>query len=527
MIPTNHTYHFHPKHFYWLMTLLVVLLLGRLGAAPIYILDEVKNAQCAREMLESGNWIVPTFNGELRTDKPPLHYFFIMLSYKMFGVNAFAARLFSAIFGLLTVLITFRFTKRHSNAQTAFFTALTLVVSAQFLFEFRLSVPDPYLIFFIALASFSAFTYLQENQFGYLLLAAAAFGLAILAKGPVAIALPGLCLLLWVIWKKKWKLIFTWKLLVAAALMFAIALPWYIAVHQATDGAWTQGFFIDHNINRFSDPQEGHGGFFLLTIIFMVVGLLPFTAFMGEMAKQRKALFSNDLVQFSGIVVVCFAVFFSMASTKLPNYPMPCYPFAAIILGQYINLMVSDNKPLKQYPFFILLFLLIAIPIAGYVAIGQEAETASVAWVALLLLIVPVAMLILLFLKRSWPTYKTVFGILAVYSIFNVTGLQLVYPILYAQNPVNKTIKKVKQYPDVFAYQIFNSAYRFQLDKNIKKTYHLDSLKKWVEASPNCIVISRIEYLDSLKTLPLKEIDRRHDIFELPTTLLMIKNDQP
>ncbi len=523
MKPIVTAYRFKNSHFNWLLVLLVVLVFGRLGGAPTYILDEVKNAQCAREMLESGNWIVPTFNGELRTDKPPLHYFFMMLSYKIFGINPFAARFFSALMGILTVIITFRFTKRHTNAPTAFFAALALVVSAQFLFEFRLSVPDPYLIFFIALATFSAFTYLQENKFGYLLIAATAFGLAILAKGPVAIALPGLCLLLWVIWKKQWKSIFTWKILVAAAPMLTIAIPWYWAVHQATDGAWTQGFFIDHNLNRFSDPQEGHGGFFLLTIIFMVVGLLPFTAFMGEMVKQRKALFSNDLVKFSGIVVLCFGVFFSLASTKLPNYPMPCYPFAAIILGQYIHLMVNGNNKLKNYPFYILLFLLIAIPIAGYFAISQEIETATVAWVALLLLIVPIALLIVIFLKRNWPTHQTIFGILAVYSLFNVTGLQIVYPILYHQNPVNKTIEKVKQYPDVFSYQIFNSAYRFQLDKNIKKTYQLDTLRKWINESPNCIVISRAEYLDSLKTLPLKEIDRRHDMFELPTTLLMIK----
>ncbi len=141
-------------YFWILFVALCAILLVRLGATPIYILDEVKNAQCAREMLQRGDLIVPTFNGELRVDKPPLHYFFMMASYKIFGVNEFAARFFSVIMGLLTILVTYKFTKRLFNPFAAFCACLVLATSTQFLFEFRLSVPDPYLIFFITLALF-------------------------------------------------------------------------------------------------------------------------------------------------------------------------------------------------------------------------------------------------------------------------------------------------------------------------------------------------------------------------------------
>jgi 4-amino-4-deoxy-L-arabinose transferase-like glycosyltransferase len=132
-----------------LLIFLVFLLLFRLGATPIYILDEARNSECAREMMQRNDWIVPTFNGELRTDKPPLHYFFMSISYKIFGVNEFAARFFSAAMGLLTVLITYFYTKRLLNAFAAFCAAVVLAISTHFLFEFRLAVPDPYLIFFI------------------------------------------------------------------------------------------------------------------------------------------------------------------------------------------------------------------------------------------------------------------------------------------------------------------------------------------------------------------------------------------
>lgn len=242
--------------------LLAFLLLFHLNTTPIYILDEAKNSECAREMMQRTNWIVPVFNGALRIDKPPLHYFFMILSYKTFGVNEFGARFFSAVMGMLTVLVTYFYTKRFTNRFTSFCAALVLASSSHFLFEFRLAVPDPYLIFFIALGLFSAFAWLNENKIYQLYISAAALGLATLTKGPVALLLPGLCLLTWVIVAKKWRTVFTWHLIPAFALLCVVALPWYLAVDKATNHQWTKGFFIENNLNRFSDPQEGHGGFF-------------------------------------------------------------------------------------------------------------------------------------------------------------------------------------------------------------------------------------------------------------------------
>src|SRR3954468_6931331 len=137
---------------------------------------------------------------------------------------------------------------------------------------------------------------------------------------------------MWTAFTRKWKTILTWHLIPAFVLVGVIILPWYIAVDKATNGEWTKGFFIENNLNRFSSPQEGHGGFFLLPILFVLIGLLPFMSFIGEVIKQRKKVFQKSLVKFSLIIVLLFLGFVSISSTKLPNYPMPCYPFAAVIL---------------------------------------------------------------------------------------------------------------------------------------------------------------------------------------------------
>lgn len=89
---------------------------------PLWIYDEVRNAECAREMWERGDWVVPTFNGELRTLKPPIHYFFMFGGFELFGATEWGARIFSAVFGVLTIAITYIFTARYTSKLTAFIT---------------------------------------------------------------------------------------------------------------------------------------------------------------------------------------------------------------------------------------------------------------------------------------------------------------------------------------------------------------------------------------------------------------------
>ena len=513
--------------FLYLFIAVAAILFIRLGATPIYILDEAKNAQCAREMFLRHDLIVPTFNGELRVDKPPLHYFFMMLAYKMFGVNEFAARFFSVVMGLLTILVTYNYTKKLFNPFAAFCACLVLATSTQFLFEFRLSVPDPYLIFFITLGLLSAFTWLKENNVLQLYIAVAAFGLATLAKGPVALVLPGVCLLIWIISKKRWKVLFAWHLLPAFILLCTITLPWYIAVHKATNGAWTKGFFIEHNLNRFSGEQEGHGGFFIITILFVLIGLLPFTSFIGEAIKKRSIVFKNDLVKFSGVVVIVFIIFFSISKTKLPNYPMPCYPFAAIILGSFIASLLKGEITSKKYPVYILLFFTTLLPVAGYFAINNESEISLLSNRILILLTIPFGIILILITQKKAGWQRIIPALVILFSLFNIMLLYYLYPLIYKQNPVAKTIGIVKKSPLILSYQIYNPGFNFYLNSGVKRYNSLDSIKDYLNHNPHAIVISRKEFVDTLKTLHLDVIVEHRDIFELPTTVILKQHETP
>ena len=506
------------KYLWLLLGLSVILLFPGLGKTPLWIYDEVRNAECAREMYERGDWIVPTFNGGLRTLKPPLHYYFMFGGFEIFGITEWGARFFSAVFGVLTILMTYFFVKRYSSQRQAFVTSLILLASSHFLFEFRMSVPDPYLIFLNVASILTAYSFFIEKKNYWLWLCAITMGLGTLAKGPVAIALPGAAILTWIIWDKRLKEILSWKILMAGVIMLGVALPWYLLVHKETNGEWTRGFFLQHNFGRFSEPMEGHGGPFILVPVIVLLGLLPASIFIGESFRKFKASFNNSFFKLALCVVGTFVVFYSISSTKLPNYAMPCYPFLAIILGNYVNTAWEPNKT-RIYPFIILLLINVALPIAGYLGIRNEVNTKGLENIAAFLLILTLASIIAFYFAIKRDFRKAAVSTFILYSVFHILMFNWLYPTLYKQNPMSKTIDMVKKYDNVVSYQIFHPSYTYYLPERVPVFNNLDSLKNYLLVNKSA-VISRKNFADDLKSIGLKEQATVHDLFEGNTTVI-------
>ena len=94
-------------HYCLLLAVAGATVFPNLGRPSLWDIDEGNNAEAAREMLESGNWVIPTFNFQLRVDKPALLYWLQIGAYRAFGVNEFAARFPSAVAALVTVLLIY------------------------------------------------------------------------------------------------------------------------------------------------------------------------------------------------------------------------------------------------------------------------------------------------------------------------------------------------------------------------------------------------------------------------------------
>lgn len=510
----------HSQKYFWLLLVLsAALLIPGLGTTDLWIFDEVRNAQCAREMYERGDWIVPTFNGGIRTLKPPLHYYFMFAGFELFGVTEWGARFFSAIAGILTILCTFYFVKRFSGSLHAFISSLVLLASGHFLFEFRMSVPDPYLILLNTVSLFTAYAYFREKKMYWLLLCAATLGLGTLAKGPVAIALPGAAVFIWLIWEKRLKEIFSWKILVAAVLMLGIAFPWYWLVHKATAGEWTRGFFLQHNIGRFSEAMEGHGGPFILVLLIVLIGMLPASVFLGEAFRNFKTKFKDPFLKLALCVAGFFIVFYSISGTKLPNYAMPCYPFVAILLADFITKAWQEKQQVKKYPFIILLIINLALPVTGYFAIKNEVNTIGLENSAGFLLLLTIAAITALYYISKHNFRKAVLVSFLLYSVFHIILFNFLYPAVYQNNPMTKTIDEVKKFDNIVSYQVFHPSYTFYLENPVPVFTNIDSLNLYLKQN-KAAVISRKNFTDDLKNIGLNELHSIHDLFEGSTTVI-------
>ncbi len=380
-----------------------------LGKPGLWDDDEPKNAECAREMLEAGNWFVPVFNGELRTDKPILLYWLMLGAYQLFGVSEFSARIWSALLSIGTTVLTCQIGKTLYRPQVGVWSGLALASSLMFCVAARAATPDATLIFFSTLAFFlfvrgvsaatrggagETSTTTGTQTAGQRIRPSAktfacvyaAVGLAVLAKGPAGFVLPAavIGLFLHFSWSSqrsasidadlkvtRWRRTWRWGVaamnpvrvgrsvwairpFLAVAVVGAVALPWYIAVAVKTNGSWVLGFLGTHNVGRFLNAMEGHGGPPFYYLVAILAGMFPWSLFLPraifeafERAKIDPAKHWGDLF------LLCWAgsyiVFFSLARTKLPSYVLPCYPALAVLAGRFVDGWLSQPGPVGRH----------------------------------------------------------------------------------------------------------------------------------------------------------------------------------
>lgn len=479
-----------------LATFIISLLIfsAGIGRSSIYILDESKNAQCAWEMLHSSNHLVPTFNGELRTDKPPLHYYSMMLSYIVFGKTPFAARAMSSLMGAILMASLALFVRRYSGIRTAFWSVVVLLSSIMWVVEFHLSVPDPYLITFICLGLFFFYSLVEGRHRWAAYPMYACFYLAFVAKGPIALLLPLLIIGFYLLYTNQFNLYNVKRLNILAGivLFFIVALPWYFFVYKATDGEWVRGFLFEHNIDRFTSTKEGHGGIFLVTFAYFVAGLLPFIVLsVGALATTWRSR-RNKLVIFSSIVVLVFLCFFSISQTKLPNYTMPCYPFAAILLGQYIDRITQLGlyrfKGLRSA--LITLFIIaMAIPVALTAGVELEPLVAGFKTLGAWLIFLPLGILWAIVELYRLRTERAMVIVATSFILTSLVVHLILIPMVDKVNPVYTNLGKLQAASSVRYYRSINAAFIFSYGK-IPSLADLSSIKSFLNDKRNLLITS-------------------------------------
>lgn len=345
-----------------------MVLFVQLGNGPLWDDDEPKNAACSAAMLDSGDWVVPRFNERLRIEKPPLVNWLQMAGFALCGVNEWGARISSAVLTIGTCLLTWRIGIRLFGHASGLLGGLAMASCIWTAIGGRAATPDAALVFCTTLGAFffvrdrfpapNAPAQTERGSPGSSLGLGVATGLAVLAKGPIGILLPLASLLLWELGEKRLTpcaqndaglrsrlaaAIVSLRLHVVLAIAAMVAGPWYAWVTWRTNGSWLSGFFLIHNVERFTTSLEGHSGSVLYYPVAIAMGLYPWSIvllavvihlgwelFHGDAARQRSVRF---LVSWAFIWIG----FFSCASTKLPGYVWPAYPVLAIGTGVFFD----------------------------------------------------------------------------------------------------------------------------------------------------------------------------------------------
>ena len=267
-------------HYALLIAFGLALYLPNLGGPSLWDIDEGNNLSCAREMLAADNWHVPTFNYQLRVDKPALLYWLQIFASLSFGVGEFAGRLPSALASLLTVLATYELGRRAFGAWAGLLGGVALATAVSFTAAAHFANPDAVLCACTVLTFVFFWCGLQHSGRIWFVPVNVCMALAVLAKGPVGIILPSAVIGLYLLRSGKLRLLRDWRVLLGFGVFLLVALPWYIWVAVDTKFEFIRGFVGAHNVGRALRPMEGHGGPVYYYLIVVALGFTPWSVFL-------------------------------------------------------------------------------------------------------------------------------------------------------------------------------------------------------------------------------------------------------
>jgi hypothetical protein len=331
----------------------------------LFDLDEGAFSEATREMIASGNFLTTYLNGELRFDKPILIYWFQSLSVYFFGLNEFGVRFPSALFASLWAFGIYFFVRYFYDEKKAFWASFFMVMSLQISIIADAAIADALLNFFIAMSMFFIYLFYEKREKKYIYLTFLFIGLGTLTKGPVAIMVPFVVSFLFFALQKEF---FLWVKTIlnpiGIVIFLAITAPWYVMEYLDQGQKFIDGFFLKHNVSRFSDSMEQHNGNIFYFIPVLILGLMPFTA---QIIKAFKI--DSDFKKFMIIWFGFVFIFFSFSGTKLPHYVI--YGYTGVLILMALSDLIR-YKYMMVLP-LILLSLLFLFPIVvEYITIKDK-----------------------------------------------------------------------------------------------------------------------------------------------------------
>ncbi len=313
-----------------------------LGSGPLWATDEKTYSQWAFHMVKNGDYLTPwAYGGIFWIGKPPLFMWLMSLAYQVFGVNNFASRFWSPVFGTLSLVLVFYLGKKLYNLYVGFLSALVLGTFTTFYVFARHAMTDvPFVFFILASIYFLLLSEKSEGANRYAALGGLFFGLAFMTKQIVALLIPLIVFSYFTATKRSIRFLFTKRFVLFWGVGLLVFSPWVIYMSICFGLEFWQWFFVNAAIVRTVSPIEGHVGGYLYYFSYLVnnenlfwVILLPFAAGLCAFNSVIKRLKEDTLIlAWMSIVLVAF----TFAQTKLEWYILPAFPAFAIAISSFL-----------------------------------------------------------------------------------------------------------------------------------------------------------------------------------------------
>ncbi len=323
---------------------LVVPYFTNLGISSLWDSNEPLYAETAREMFENGDFVAPRFNDQPRTQKPPLTYWMIALSFGVFGFTEFAVRLPGACAAAGLLSFTYFSARLLFSARAALIALLATGTTLRiFVLARRLPI-DMLLLFFLAATAYFIIRGLVRDSRWDWALAYISSGLGFLTKGPIAVLIPFGACLTWMLASRTFR-IRRLRPFLGALLLPAVVLPWYIAIYQRAGWEYIAPFFLRDNLERFASrpmgPSRGplyYAGTYLAD--YFPWSILSLAALLCVWLERRLQPAIRTVAWGFPIIwsVLVFAIF-TLSKNKQEYYIAPMYPMMSIVLGGMVDRM--------------------------------------------------------------------------------------------------------------------------------------------------------------------------------------------
>lgn len=379
--PTRHiktTAVFSPivRQTWWIDSLFLLFTLGGLffillSNRPLFVPDEGRYAEIAREMVVSGNYVTPYLDGIKYFEKPVLFYWLCTAAIKFAGLSLWSLRSVNACLALLCCWLTYFTCRKLYQRQTALLAAFILgTCSLYFVMAHMVSLDLAVTCFLTASLYFFMLGCEQSISYRrrYFLWAAfACAALAVLTKGLIGILFPVMIVGAWIVLTGQWRLLTSLYLPSSICVFLVIVVPWHYLVMQANP-EFFNFYFIQQHFLRYTTTDVGHyqPAWFFLPVLF--IGFFPWTMFLPQALIMAIKNSRRGQVAHKEVFLLLWAsiifIFFSFSKSKLIPYILPVFPPLAIISANYLNDLLQHQKHVSR---FALLVLALFVALIAYI----------------------------------------------------------------------------------------------------------------------------------------------------------------